>query len=99
MSVLDLIFPKTCLSCDSEGKYICENCLARVKVLSPVCPYCEKASIDGFAHAKCRKKYGLDGLTSVWKYDGIVKKAIQALKFKYSTEVVKNYRIFISVSY
>ena len=89
MSVLDLIFPKTCLGCGKEGKYICGDCLAKVRLLKPACPYCEKASIDGFTHVKCRKKYGLDGLTSIWKYEGVIKKAILALKFKYSTEVGK----------
>ncbi|HUC94583.1 MAG TPA: ComF family protein [Candidatus Saccharimonadales bacterium] len=89
MSILDLIFPKTCLECKKEGKYLCDKCLVKAKILRPVCPYCEKASIDGFTHAKCRKKYGLDGLTSVWDYDGVIKKAIMALKYKYSTEVGK----------
>ncbi len=87
MKLLDLIFPKTCLSCGKEGKYVCENCLGRVRVLKPACPYCEKPSIDGFTHSKCRKKYGLDGLTSTWKYEGVIKKAIWALKFKYATQV------------
>lgn len=87
MGILDLVFPKNCLGCGREGKYICENCLFKVRVLKPACPYCEKASIDGFTHVKCRKKYGLDGLTSIWKYEGVIKKAILALKFKYSTEV------------
>ncbi len=89
MDILNLIFPKTCLGCGKESQYICENCLSKVRVLKPACPYCEKASIDGFTHAKCRKKYGLDGLISIWKYEGVIKKAILALKFKYSTEVGK----------
>ncbi|KKQ92204.1 MAG: hypothetical protein UT58_C0003G0015 [Microgenomates group bacterium GW2011_GWC1_39_7b] len=87
MSLLDLIFPKTCLSCGKEGKYICENCLGKARILKPACPYCEKPSIDGFTHTKCGKKYGLDGLTSFWKYEGVLKKAIWALKFKYATQV------------
>ena len=89
MSLLDLIFPKTCLGCGQDGNYICESCLLKVRVLKPACPYCEKASIDGFTHTKCKKKYGLDGLTSIWKYEGVIKKAILALKFKYATEVGK----------
>ena len=89
MGILDLIFPKTCLGCGREGGYICNSCLSKVKVLKPACPYCEKASIDGFTHIKCSLKYGLDGLTSIWDYDGVIKKAILALKFKYSTEVGK----------
>ena len=89
MGILDLIFPKTCLGCGVEGKYLCEKCLGELKLLAPACPYCEKPSIDGFAHTKCHKKYGLDGLTSVWDYEGAIKKAILAFKFKYSTEVGK----------
>lgn len=36
-----------------------------------------------------RKKIRLDGPTSVWDYDGVVKKAILALMFKYAREVGK----------
>jgi competence protein ComFC len=86
MNLLDLIFPKSCLGCRREGRYICEKCLGKVQILKPACPYCEKASIDGFTHTKCKKKYGMDGLTSIWDYEGVIKKAILALKYKYSTE-------------
>lgn len=89
MNLLDLVFPKTCLGCGGEGKYLCSNCLEKLRILKPVCPYCEKPSIDGFTHSKCRRVYGLDGLTSIWDYQGVIKKAIMALKYKYSTEVGK----------
>lgn len=89
MNVLDLIFPKSCLSCGKGGGYICSDCVTKVRLLSPACPYCEKASIDGFTHTKCKKKYGLDGLCSVWDYEGVIRKAILTLKYKYSTEVGK----------
>jgi len=46
-----------------------------------------KPSIDGVTYVKCQKKYGIDGLISVWEYQGIIRKAILSLKFKYSTEV------------
>ena len=89
MNLLDLVFPKTCLGCGRPGRYLCDNCLSKLKLLKPVCPYCERPSIDGFTHAKCRKIYCLDGLTSIWDYEGAVKRAILALKYKYSTEVGK----------
>lgn len=89
MNVLDLFFPKTCLECGREGGYICSNCLAKVEILKSVCPYCEKPSIDGVTHIKCQKVYGLDGLTSIWDYDGVVRRAITSLKYKYATEVGK----------
>lgn len=87
MGILDLVFPKKCLNCGKEGKYICENCLSKVPKLKPVCPYCEKPSIDGMTHTKCRRVYGLDGLVSVWDYEGVVRKAILALKYRYATEI------------
>lgn len=87
MGILDLVFPKTCLGCSREGEYICGICLTKVRLLKPACPCCEKPSIDGFTHIKCQKKYGLDGLICPWKYEGVIRKAIPALKFKYATEV------------
>ena len=87
MGILDFVFPKNCLGCRREGKYLCDDCLGKLKILKPVCPYCERPSIDGFTHTKCRKVYGLNGLTSVWDYEGAIKKAILSLKYKYSTEV------------
>lgn len=96
MSVLDLIFPKSCLSCGKGGVYVCTDCLSQVRLLKPACPYCEKASIDGFTHTKCKKKFGLNGLVSVWDYEGVVRKSIMSLKYKYSTEVGKELaRLFV----
>jgi ComF family protein len=89
MSLLDIIFPKSCLECRRGGKYICTACMSKVVRLKPVCPYCEKLSIDGFTHTRCNKKLGLDGLTAVWKYEGVAKKAILSLKYKFATEIVQ----------
>jgi len=87
MGLLDLIFPKTCLDCGREGGYICSDCVAKVRLAQPMCPYCERASIDGVTHIKCQQKYGLDGLISIWEYEGVIRKAILALKYKYATDV------------
>ena len=38
-------------------------------------------------HSRCAKRYGLDGLVSVWEYEGVIRKAILSLKYKYSTLV------------
>jgi ComF family protein len=86
---LDLLFPKSCLNCGLGGKYICDDCLRKVHYAKPICPVCEKSSIDGFTHIKCKTKLGIDGLTAVWDYEGVIRKAILSLKYKYSTEVGK----------
>ncbi len=39
MNLLDLIFPKSCLECKKPGKYICNSCLSKVKVLNRFDPY------------------------------------------------------------
>lgn len=87
MSILDLVFPKTCLGCSSDGKYLCSDCVKKAIPAKPLCPYCMRPSIDGATHAKCQKKYSLDGLISIWKYQGAIRKAVLSLKYKYSTEV------------
>lgn len=89
MALLDLIFPKSCLGCNKTGQYICQSCLDKVPILKPACPNCERPSIDGFTHARCKKALGLDGLCSVWRYEAIIKSALQSLKYKYATEIVQ----------
>jgi ComF family protein len=66
MGILDLFFPKACLECGKEGKYICESCLKKVRKV-------------GFAKDKL----------SIFRYEGVIRKAIIALKYKYTTEVAK----------
>ncbi len=87
MGFLDLVFPKNCLGCGREGKYLCPICIDKVPRAKAICPYCKHPSMDGVTHVNCQRKLGIDGLTSIWRYEGIVRKAILALKYKYATEV------------
>jgi ComF family protein len=52
------------------------------------CPVCERPAIDGATHPKCRTEYTIDGLTSFFRYDGIVKKAIKKIKYRYVSDSV-----------
>lgn len=74
MGFLDLIFPKKCLECGKEGKYICESCL-------------NKVGKSGW--------YGNN--YSVFRYEGVIRKAIIALKYKYSTEIAKELQNYIVI--
>jgi ComF family protein len=87
MDLLDLVFPKACLGCGFSGSYVCPDCVAKVRLAQPICSYCNRASIDGLTHVGCRKKLCLDGLFSIWEYEGVIRKAILALKYKYATEI------------
>ena len=64
MNLLDLLFPKNCLECKKEGKYICSNCLK--KVLPAKC--------DNYNY-------------SVFKYEGVIRKAIISLKYKFTFDL------------
>ena len=90
MNLLDLLFPKRCLGCGKWGRYICISCQQKLKPLRYLkCPVCEKPAIDGMTHPRCRTKYSLDGLTSFFRYDGIIKKAIKRIKYRFAFDIVE----------
>src|SRR5258708_21225478 len=45
MSFLDLLFPVFCLECKKQGKYICDNCLSKVKVINQFDPISKTFSV------------------------------------------------------
>ena len=91
MNILDLFYPKKCLECNKNGQYICEKCVKQVKPSYFSCPYCNKPSYEGKTHPNCKKKLGLDQLISLWKYDGIVRKAILVLKYRFVFDISEEF--------
>lgn len=90
MSVLDIVFPKRCVSCGKFGSYICSECFSKIEFVDkPVCPYCERPAIGGRAHPGCSKRYGLDGLVVVSRYRGSVRAAIIKIKYKWIWDIEK----------
>jgi len=86
--LLNFLFPRRCVSCGKLGYYICSRCQLKIHPIKTlVCPVCERASIDGATHPGCKTKYSLDGLVSIWVYDGAVKKAIKELKYRFVTDL------------
>ncbi len=87
MDILGLIFPKKCINCGKGEKYVCAACLLKVRSVKPICPMCDKPSIDGMVHFKCKKKLGMDGLVSLWEYEGVIRKSILYLKYKFAFDM------------
>jgi len=54
-----------------------------------ICPICGKASLGGATHQFCRRPLGLDGLTSVFAYKGMIAKAIKKLKYKFIRDLAE----------
>ncbi|OGE09249.1 hypothetical protein A3A60_02240 [Candidatus Curtissbacteria bacterium RIFCSPLOWO2_01_FULL_42_26] len=89
-NLLDLIFPKRCVSCGRIGSYLCGDCLSRVEFVDkPVCPVCQRQAIEGRVHPGCGGKYRLDGLVVACRYRGPVKRAITKVKYKWIYDIEK----------
>lgn len=94
MNLLDLIFPKHCLTCSRFGKYFCDKCAETIRVINPrdtICPICERPAFRGMTHPRCKTKYSLDGLISIFHYDGIVKQAVKSLKYRRVTDLAQEF--------
>ncbi|OGF99454.1 hypothetical protein A2Y99_00280 [Candidatus Gottesmanbacteria bacterium RBG_13_37_7] len=86
--VLDLIFPKRCVSCGRLGKYICQQCLAKIEfTVHPICPVCSRLSIGGITHPRCQTACGIDGMFALARYRGPLKDAIHLIKYKFISDI------------
>lgn len=73
MNLIDLLFPKNCLECKRDGKYICDICISKV-------PTGGRRGDD----------------VSVFKYQGVIRKAIISLKYKFATDIADELTNIIS---
>ena len=79
--VLEVVFPVVCVSCGTEGKYICEKCEIFLGEASFICPACKLASFTGERHGACAPRYGLQGLVSIWEYEGAIQRLVHCIKY------------------
>ena len=75
MGILDVIFPKVCFGCHKEGVYLCGDCLEEERIVG-----------QNFSR---RNTPCLDGLVTLFRYRGGVRKAILALKYKFASDIAK----------
>jgi competence protein ComFC len=78
---LDVFFPKFCVKCQKEGSYLCFDCFLFISEASFICPECEKQQLFGKRHKSCPKKQKLDGIVSLWDYEGVIKNLLHELKY------------------
>lgn len=86
-TLLDLIFPKRCVSCGKWGSYFCFDCIKRIEIAWPICPVCKRLSDKGNVHPRCKTKYSLDGLIAGFYYKDPVKIAIIRIKYKWTYDI------------
>ena len=86
--VLEAVFPAACVSCGKEGAYICAQCEIFLVEASFICPVCRQASFTGERHRLCAPKYGLQGLVSVWEYEGAAQRLVHCIKYNGVTHAI-----------
>ncbi len=81
---LDLFFPRICLNCQREGKWLCDDCLATLEIQSNVfCPICLRRVLDFRTCPSCKNKTNLAGLLWAAPYQNfLVKKLIHQFKYE-----------------
>lgn len=89
MGIFDLVFPKLCLGCGKNGGYICTICVGRMAKAREKCSECARYSYGGKTHQSCRQKRGLEGVVSVYRYEGLIRKAILKLKYNFVSELAE----------
>lgn len=81
--IVSLLYPKKCVGCRARGSLICAQCFAKISYLdNQYCGICQKGSVDGMVHIKCKTPHSINGILSAVTYKGIVRKLLY--QFKYS---------------
>jgi len=82
---LDLLLPLRCLGCGREGDLICPSCrqsLPRIRL--PLCQRCGATAGEGNLCRLCiNHPLTIDGIRSVFLFQGTVRQAILQLKYKH----------------
>lgn len=82
--LLDLLFPKTCISCGREGSYLCQDCQAMLEISQYQYCLCQKP-VRMLRRGKCRRcrSKKLNGLYFALPYQSpLIKKLIQQFKYQ-----------------
>lgn len=87
MNIIDFFFPKKCFGCGKHGNYFCDLCRQNLLTPKQICIECFRSSVDGKTHTKCQRNFCLDGFTSVFKYEGAVKRSLISLKYKFAYDI------------
>ncbi len=101
VGILDFLFPKRCCGCGRIGGYFCEECRGTIRFVRPdeaVCPVCQRFAVDGKTHANCSSKDTLDGLTSFFHYDRVVRGAVKTLKYRFVSDLAKEFVSLVPAS-
>lgn len=88
-SIIDFLFPKTCVGCGRMETDLCNKCFRELSIADQICPECGEESLLGWTHLRCKNDFGMDGLIVIYDYqDEKVKTIIDAVKFDFNKRLI-----------
>ncbi len=89
-AIVDFIYPKVCVGCGTWGSFLCQECQERLDFVEQICPMCEQESLMGWTHPKCKTRWGMDGLISIYEYaEPVARAVVDGIKYGFNRELVK----------
>jgi len=87
--LLDLIFPKECLSCKQSGTYLCQSCFKKIEFnIKKYCPLCKKDLENINICKNCQEKTYLDNIWVSANYNNqILQDLIHCYKYQFIEEL------------
>ncbi len=85
--IVDFFFPKYCIGCGKIGDFICARCREKLPYIpDSICQQCGRP-ISGYdiCPSCTGKQPAINGVRSVFRFDGIIKKAVHSLKYNQLT--------------
>lgn len=87
-TILNLLYPRTCLKCGNFGTYICPKCYSQINFqTAQKCPLCNRFSPQGATHAQCSTPHSIDGIYAISQKDPLTTKFITLLKYQFVTDL------------
>jgi ComF family protein len=86
-AALNMLFPRWCIGCGKEGKYLCDTCYYNLKHISPpVCSRCGRPIVtetDATGCPGCSAWQGeIDGIRAPFLFDGVIRNVIHEFKYQ-----------------
>jgi len=68
MNIIDIIFPKRCVSCNTEGRHLCEDCFSLISIAHDVSPLSHSSLVDGLFAATSYQDVLIQKIIHNYKY-------------------------------
>lgn len=86
----DLLFPKHCAGCGSEGSFLCELCRPTLLFGTPSCLGCSKRNFDGVLCAGCAEATGIRRFLAPFSYrDPLARNLVHMYKYEGARELAE----------